>query len=165
MIHKGRPQYGMPLFAERGVSTVDIDSIPALKYPQIDWTEKRPNLTPRVYRWPRLAPRLITHYTKSGWPSKSLRDRVLKAGCHLVPKCPMRYGQSGPKTYLKLAFFEMTSPQAWRISFSLSEKILATSLTFAQRRCFLIVKVCVLFIFNMRFTFREFKSVFFLGAA
>ena len=34
--HEGRPQSGIPLFNEPGVSTVAVDNIPALKFPLLD---------------------------------------------------------------------------------------------------------------------------------
>ena len=68
--------------------------------------------------------------------------QVREAGCHIVPKS---FGAKYPKTWLKL--LSRTGPGSgyengsWRISFSVSERILANSFTFPQRRAFLIVKL------------------------
>ena len=64
----------------------------------------------------------------------------MKGGCHLVPKNPTRQGESEPATRNLKFFHTLTAVPAWRISFSLSEKILAQGFTMPQRRCFLLVK-------------------------
>ena len=150
MNHEGEPQYGLPLFGECGVSTLDVDNIAALRYPLLDWMHFGETLRgfgidmkPESYffRWPYGCNRFTFPHTKSDWPTLELRLKVLKEGCHLVPRFPMKYGQKGPATYLRQAMIPMTMAPAWRVSFSLSEKILAKSFTLPQRRCFLLVKV------------------------
>ena len=149
--NKGKPQYGFPLFNDMGgKSSVYVDNIPALKYPLLDWNHYGATLAhfgiksePELpfYRWPYECMRLsIPNSTKSGWPSLELRIQVLKGGCHLVPKNPMRQGESEPATNNLKFFHTLWTVPAWRISFSLSEKILAQSFTMPQRRCFLLVK-------------------------
>ena len=102
---------------------------------------------PRFYRWPHDCVRFSIPYSKSGWPLKELRDKVMSAGCHLVPKFPSKYG-SKAKVEINQAFDKPPTSNRhnqqslpWRVSFSVSEKILAKSFNFAQRRCFLLTKV------------------------
>ena len=65
------------------------------------------------------------------WPSYEVIRQVTEAGCHIVPKS---FGAKYPKTWLKL--LSRTGPGSgyengsWRISFSVSERILANSFTF-----------------------------------
>ena len=111
MNHEGEPQYGLPLFNECGVSTLDVDNIAALNYPLLDYMffgetlrKYGINLEPEslFFRWPYSCTRFTMPYSsKSGWPPLELRSKVMQGGCHLVPRFPMKYGQKGPKTYLR----------------------------------------------------------------
>ena len=78
--------------------------------------------------------------TKSGWPSIKLKHKVMLEGCHIVPRTPRRLGEKGPKTWMKLGWRQMRAPPAWRISFSLSEKLLVETFSMPQRKCFLLLK-------------------------
>ena len=90
MNNAGKPQNGTPLFGEMGVSTVDLDSISALKYPLLDWTgcHLDHDLGPKFFRWPHECYLTTIPYSKSGWPPLDLRKKVLLGGCHLVPRSP-----------------------------------------------------------------------------
>ena len=159
--HQGKPQKGLPLFNEPGVSTVSCDNIPALQYPLLDWSHwgelleivgveglPKPLLLPWPYSCfgftdPRNVdpPPRSRSKSKSGWPSMLLRHKVMKGGAQLVPRYPRMLGEKGPKSWLKMSLTSLTKIPAWRISFSLSEKILVKSFTQVQRRCFLLLKV------------------------
>ena len=67
----------------------------------------------------------------------------MKAGCHIVTRTARQIGEKGPKTWMKFAFHSTFSPKAWRISFSVSEKLLTNQFTQPQRKCFLILKMLI----------------------
>ena len=147
--HKGPLHMGLPLFNDPGVSTVDVDTIPALQYPLMDWEHWGVLLrtagvqdlpTPLHLSWPYECLDFTAPRSKTRWPSLLLRHEVMKAGCQLVPRFPRRLGEKGPKTWLQTGFRNI-GRDLWRISFSLSEKLLTKSFNQAQRRCFLLLKV------------------------
>ena len=39
MNHNGKPQQGLPLYNEPGVSTIDVDNIPAFRFPLLEWSQ------------------------------------------------------------------------------------------------------------------------------
>ena len=130
------------------MSLVDVDTIPALKYPLLDWRGEwfmALDSPEPFYRWPKSCKRISLPYTKSGWPSRELREKVMAGGCHLVPKYPVKFGDRAPigpqETHAERMLREMKSTPSWRISFSQAEKILVKSFTMVQKRTFLLVKV------------------------
>ena len=56
---------------------------------------------------------------------------------------PRQIGQKGPKTWLRFDVLSPLDPKAWRISFSVSEKMLTNKFTQPQRKCFLILKMLI----------------------
>ena len=64
----------------------------------------------------------------------------MEAGCHLVPRTTRKLGEKRSKTWFK-TFMLSHDPPVWRISFSVSEKILTTDFSMAQRKCYLLLKV------------------------
>ena len=155
MNHKGEIQEGLPLFNLPDVSLLVCDNIPAFNYSRLDWSHwaelihsagmvvdlSKPLLLP----WPYECFEFCASRSRSGWPSLGLRNMVMVAGCQLVPRALRTIGQKGPKTWLKAALKHGMSPPTFRISFSLSEKLLAKSFTQPQRRCFLLLKVLLRF--------------------
>ena len=140
----------LPLFHEPGVSTVNTDNIPGLEYPLEDWSTWRTFLEnsglpvknqESHLRWPLECTDFCTRPSYSGWPSLALRNKVMRAGCHLVPRAPRHIGEKGPKTWQEFHHKRKLEVQAWRISFSLSENMVTTSFTGPQRRIFLLLKM------------------------
>ncbi|XP_070566333.1 uncharacterized protein [Ptychodera flava] len=74
--------------------------------------------------WPSVAKEWLTRDHRSGWPSESLKERVVRTGCMLVPKSPEN----------------STTLLEWRLSFSLAERDLAEDLTDAQRTAYVFFK-------------------------
>ena len=93
-------------------------------------------------RWPYECAVFSKPVTKSGWPSIILKHKIMTAGCHIVPKTPRKFGEKGPKswfkTYTRAGWFSMP---VWRISFSLSEKLLIEDFSIPQKKCLLLLKV------------------------
>ena len=54
---------------------------------------------------------------------------------------PRKLGEKGPKTWMKRFTRHVDSVPVWRISFSLSEKLLVDDFSMAQRKCFLLLKI------------------------
>ncbi|XP_057294044.1 uncharacterized protein LOC130622587 [Hydractinia symbiolongicarpus] len=79
--------------------------------------------------WPDHAKEWITRERKSNWPSQKQIKKIVKSGCHLVPK-------SHP--------LSRTDSTEWRYSFSITAE-LPLSLTYSkiQRFCYLIVKLLI----------------------
>ena len=137
----------IPLFDKPGVSSVMVDNIPAVDYPALDW---RPWYTLmqsagfaeekefQLLRWPYECVDFCVRKSVSGWPSSLVKYEVMKAGCHIVPRTPRKIGEKGTKTWFR--FHMLPSAGAWRISFSVSEKILVKRFSQPQRKCFLILK-------------------------
>ena len=150
MNHQGELQDGLPLFNLPGVSLLVCDNIPALNYPRLDWSHWAELVhsagmvvdlsKPLLLRWPYECFEFCIR-SSSGWPSLGLRHRVMEAGCQLVPRALRSIGQKGPMTWMRAALKQGLEPPTYRISFSLSEKLLAKSFTQPQRRCFLLLKV------------------------
>ena len=151
MNHQGEIQEGLPLFNLPDVSLLVCDNIPALNYPRLDWSHwaelihsagmavdlSKPLLLP----WPYECFEFCASRSKTGWPSLGLRHRVMEAGCQLVPRASRTLGQRGPRSWFKATYQHCFGPPTYRISFSLSEKLLAKSFSLPQRRCFLLLKV------------------------
>ena len=131
---------------------MNTDNIPGLEYPLEDWSTWKKFLLDAGLdikhqkthlRWPFECQDFSMRSTYSGWPSLSLRNEVMKAGCHLVPRAPRHIGEKGPKTWQDFHHKRKLELQAWRISFSLSENVLTSSFTGPQRRCFLLLKMLI----------------------
>jgi hypothetical protein len=112
-----------------------VDNIFAVKMPRLDI------LNQDSPRWPENC-EFLEQRKCGDLPTNQVIKQVTEAGCHIVPKSS---GVKYPKTWRKL--ISRTFPGCgyengtWRISFSVSEKILANSFTFPQRRSFLILKL------------------------
>ena len=152
MDHNGESKFGLPLFNDPGVSTIDVDNIPALRFPLLDWTHWSkllrsagiPNIPANLmYRWPYDCQEFSKPKTQSGWPSLRLKNKVMEAGCHLVPRSPKPFGLWSPKTWMQYHIRGKTDSDTpgWRVSFSVSEKMLVDNFTMPQRKCFLLLKV------------------------
>jgi hypothetical protein len=77
--------------------------------------------------WPRAAKEWISRTRQHGWPSDQLMKLCSKKGCHVV-----RTGHPhSPNNHLE-----------WRLSFSISEKILVWSFNDTQRKCYFLLKLC-----------------------
>ncbi|CAC5355056.1 unnamed protein product [Mytilus coruscus] len=78
--------------------------------------------------WPSVAEDWATRKRSSGWPSVSLVSDIVKLGVLFVP--------IGSKSHS-----EDVHPLEWRISFSVSEKILIHTWTHTQLLCYAILKI------------------------
>ena len=76
--------------------------------------------------WPKLAEEWISRPRPSGWPTKQLIHQITSDGCHVVP---VAHSRSSFPLY------------DWRYSFSKAELLLAKSLSFHQKTCYLLFKL------------------------
>ncbi|CAF2390358.1 unnamed protein product [Rotaria sp. Silwood2] len=81
----------------------------------------------KCIHWPTSARHWINRVRISNWPEQNLINSIIKFGCHLVP-IPHLLSTS------KIQSIE------WRLSFSICELLLAKTLSYYQRKCYLIVK-------------------------
>ncbi|CAF2545161.1 unnamed protein product [Rotaria sp. Silwood2] len=81
----------------------------------------------KCIHWPKSARHWINRVRISNWPEQNLINSIIKFGCHLVP-IPHLLSTS------KIQSIE------WRLSFSICELLLAKTLSYYQRKCYLIVK-------------------------
>ncbi|KAK2142534.1 hypothetical protein LSH36_942g01046 [Paralvinella palmiformis] len=78
--------------------------------------------------WPPEADEFFTRTSLSGWPSETMKHKILCQGCHFVSKA------HSASPYPELEY---------RFSFIMAEKMLLASLPLAQRQCFIIFKILV----------------------
>ncbi|ELT99594.1 hypothetical protein CAPTEDRAFT_224084 [Capitella teleta] len=78
--------------------------------------------------WPDVPKKWLDRPTKSGWPSKVFKKKLIAEGC-LVVCIPHRTSK--------------WREVEWRISFSRAERALANSLTDIHRQCYVLLKVLV----------------------
>ena len=93
--------------------------------------------------WPSCAKDWISRKRPSGWPSQELIDKVMQDGCHVVPKFNASEKSSEATSNSQMsedATCSLTPKTQWRYSFSLAEKTLMTSISEAQKMCYLIFK-------------------------
>ena len=79
-----------------------------------------------VPEWPTIASEWSDRYRKYDWPTKELKETIVKGGCHVVP---VSHATS------------VTPNLEWRLSFSRGEKVLARSLNNTQRQCYMLLKI------------------------
>ncbi|CAF4120162.1 unnamed protein product [Rotaria sp. Silwood2] len=81
----------------------------------------------KCLHWPKPALNWINRKRLGNWPDQSLINSLVKFGCHIVPISHIFTSSEEKKT-------------EWRLSFSICELILAKTLNYYQRKCYLIVK-------------------------
>ncbi|XP_063411863.1 uncharacterized protein LOC134694746 [Mytilus trossulus] len=97
----------------------EIDIVPCLK----------------CHTWPSVAKQWLLRYRPSGWPSHDIICKVVTEGVLLVPVGSKSSSSEG-------------NPLEWRFSFSLSEKLLASSLNHCQFLCYSLLKIFLKQILN-----------------
>ena len=90
---------------------VPMDHVPALK----------------CIHWPKPAVNWIHRSRLSNWPEQNLINSIVKFGCHIVPASHVLTSSDQKK-------FE------WRLSFSICEVLIAKTLGYYQKKCYLILK-------------------------
>ena len=136
----------LPFFAENGMSTIDIDNIGSLKYPQMKGFQSIFTKSGiECPRWPDKCIDFVLRPKKSGWPGTQLINNVFETDCHLVPKVPVQADGYKPKTWFKFraqfALLQLHTQPMWRISFSSAEKVLVKSFTRCQKKILILLKI------------------------
>ena len=81
----------------------------------------------KFFGWPEVAQEFCSRDRPSGWPSNQLVTEIVQGGCHMVLK---------PHN-----FTDKDVHNEWRLSFSIAEKKLATSLTKTQKMAYVLFKI------------------------
>lgn len=89
----------------------------------------------KCHTWPNVAKKWLLRYRPSGWPSHDIISKVVTAGVLLVPIGSKSSNNEG-------------NPLEWRFSFSLSEKLLVSSLNHCQLLCYSLLKIFLKQILN-----------------
>lgn len=84
----------------------------------------------KCLHWPKPAMNWIYRTRSSNWPNHNLINSVTKFGCHIVPVSHILSNNE-------------TKDIEWRFSFSVCEILIARSLGFYQKKCYLIVKALI----------------------
>ncbi|XP_061180401.1 uncharacterized protein LOC133188944 [Saccostrea echinata] len=116
--------------------------------PEVEQSEVMHELALHYPGWPSQAEEWRSRKRLQNWPSESTIEKVMSAGCHIVPSAHCKSSQSDIE---------------WKISFSLAEKtLIIEELSDSQRQCFLLFNMlCVHVISEGMVTQQHIRSIFF----